>query len=176
VTKAAQILKNSLYGESFRFERYGHSYHLQIETAEDLKRVLELDEAHWVATNAPIHTINADRTFLELLDSDGDKHVRSAEVKQAISWLFEHLHDTSGVKGGNTNLDPAAIKTDDKEGRRIHSSMLKIFRRHNIPESTDIRLETVREIKQEEEKGGIDTACIVLPAAAPDDEIREFLE
>ena len=176
MTKAAQVLTNVLNSDNFRFERYGHSYHLQIETVEDLTRVLKLDEAHWVATNAPIHTINADQTFLELLDSDGDKHVRSAEVKQAIRWLFEHLRDTSGVKAGNAHLDPAAIKTDDQEGRRIHGSMLKIFRRYNIPETTEIRLETVREIKKEEEEGGIDTAGIVLPAAAPDDDIREFLQ
>ena len=176
MTKPTHILTKVLDTDGFHFERYGHSYHLQIESAEDLKRVLELDEALWVATNAPIHTINADRTFLELLDSDGDQHVRSAEVKQAIRWLFEHLRDTSGVIAGNTNIVPEAIQIDDPEGRRINSSMLKIFRRYNIPEGTEIRLETVREIKREEEKGGIDTAGIVLPAAAPDDESREFLE
>ena len=176
MTKAAQILTNILNAESFRFERYGHSYHLQISSAEDLKRVLELDEAHWVATNAPIQTVNADPVFLELLDSDGDKHVRSAEVKEAIRWLFEHSQDTNGVKAGNTSLDPATIRAEDPEGRRIHSSMLKIFRRYNIPETAEITLETVREIKKEEEEGGIDTAGIVLPTAAPDDESREFLE
>ncbi|MCP4397788.1 MAG: hypothetical protein GY801_10880 [bacterium] len=176
MTKAAQILTNGLHSESFRFERYGHSYHLQIETPEDLKRILELDEAHWVATNAPIQTINADPIFLELLDSDSDQHVRSAEVKQAIRWLFEHLRDPSGVKAGNSNLDPLAIQVDDPEGRRIHSSLLKIFRRHNIPKTAGIGLETVRQIKKEEEEGGIDTAGIVLPAAAPDDESRQFLE
>ena len=42
------------------FRRYGHSYHLKIETAEALAHVIQLDEAHWVANNAPLNTIYCD--------------------------------------------------------------------------------------------------------------------
>lgn len=161
---------------SFKFERYGHSYHLHIETADDLARVLELDEAHWVATNAPIKTINTDQIFLELLDSDHDGHIRSEELKQGITWLLDHLQEKSGIRPGNTSLDPAAICLDSKEGRRIHNSVKKIFRRNHISDVSYIALKTVRQIKKTEEEGGVDTAGIVLPTAASDEDIREFLE
>lgn len=56
--------------KAMTFSRYGCSYHLRIETSEDLQRAVELDEAHWVATNAPISTINCDEAFLKVLDSE----------------------------------------------------------------------------------------------------------
>ena len=40
------------------FRRYGRSYHLVIDSAEDLDQILRLDEALWVATGAPLESIN----------------------------------------------------------------------------------------------------------------------
>ena len=73
----------------FRFKRFGSSYHLQINNGNDLARVGELDGAHWVATNAPIETINADPVFLRRIDSDADGRIRVEEVRQAIRWLLK---------------------------------------------------------------------------------------
>ncbi|MCK4627318.1 MAG: hypothetical protein KAV00_18540, partial [Phycisphaerae bacterium] len=54
------------------FQRFGRSQHLRIASADDLATVLELDEAHWVATGAPIETINCDPVFLNLVDTDNN--------------------------------------------------------------------------------------------------------
>ena len=69
----------------FNFQRFGSSFHLTIKNSEDLIKLLELDEAHWVATNAPINTINTDPVFLNLLDNDEDTRIGAAEVKAAVS-------------------------------------------------------------------------------------------
>jgi hypothetical protein len=47
-----------------KFDRFGRSYHLSIKTAEDLELVLDLNEAHWVATGAPTDGLKCDRAFL----------------------------------------------------------------------------------------------------------------
>lgn len=162
--------------QPFWFKRYGRTYHLKIENAEALAQVLELDEAHWVATNAPIETINTDSVFLDLFDVDKDGRIRTAEVKQGIRWLFDHLQDTSGVRPGNTTLDIAAIRVDAPQGKRIHRSAMKIFIRKRSSAPPGVTLEEVRRIKKKEEEGGIDKPGLVLPTAAPDDQLREFLE
>ncbi len=164
--------------QPFRFKRYGRTYHLVIEQIEALKQVLELDEAHWVATNAPIETINADPVFLELLDSNRDGRIQTAEVKEGIMWLFEHFQDTAGIRPEHLTLDPNAICRDSTTGKRIYSSAMKILRRKNSSDSSspDIKLEDVRLIKKEEEEGGKDRAGLVLPAAAPDENVRTFLD
>ena len=40
--------------------------------ADDLAGALDLDEAHWVATSAPVRMIRGDTTFLSLVDMDQD--------------------------------------------------------------------------------------------------------
>ena len=62
------------------FKRFGRSHHLRIRSAEDLAAAAVLDEAHWVATGAPIDTINCDRTFLELFDTDNNGRLMCFEV------------------------------------------------------------------------------------------------
>lgn len=160
----------------FYFKRYGSTYHLEINGVEDLKQVLELDEAHWVATNAPIETINADPVFLQLLDTNNDGRIQTAEVKEGIIWLFDHLQDTSRITPGNTILDISTIRRDPLQGKRIYSSAMKIFRRKNSSVPACVTLEEVRQIKKKEEEGGIDKEGLALPTAAPNEGIRNFLE
>ena len=52
------------------FHRFGRSYHLKIETAEDLKTAVDMEQAHWVATGSPINVISCDETLLEWADND----------------------------------------------------------------------------------------------------------
>ena len=90
--------------KSFIFERYGRSYHLAVRNADDLRRVLELDEAHWVATNTPITSMNCDPVFLDLLDTDDNHRIMCRELKDGITWLFSVLRNTDGVTSGSRSL------------------------------------------------------------------------
>ena len=118
----------------FRFRRYGRAYHLLIEDVNDLEHVLKLDEGHWVATTAPINTINIDLMFLDLLDDDDDGRVRASEVKRAISWLFSVLTDTSGISNGNLTLQLDAINTETPDGKSIYDSAKEVLSRIVIPD------------------------------------------
>lgn len=62
---AHAILKH----RQFRFERFGHTNHLKIETFEDLEAVLALDKAHWTAA-APAQTTHCGPVFPDLMDAD----------------------------------------------------------------------------------------------------------
>jgi len=100
------------------FKRFGRSYHLRIQTAEDLRAVLDLNEAHWVATAAPIETINCDATFLKLVDTDHNGRILCYELKDAIAWLLKTLCDTRGVSAGSTTLSewlPVAAYSSERE-------------------------------------------------------------
>lgn len=52
------------------FENLGSSLHLKIQNYTDLKAILELDEALWIATTAPVSTLKIDTDFLNFLDTD----------------------------------------------------------------------------------------------------------
>ncbi len=159
----------------FTFQRFGHSFHVRVENARDLRGLLTLDEAHWIATTAPIETINADPVLLRLLDTDRDGRIRVSEVKGAIQWIFDTLTNPEAIRPGNNRLLLSEVKADTKTGRRILDSAEKIQQILGDPDKSDIYLQEVRSIISEEEKGGLDTAGIVLPAAAPNETIRQFL-
>ncbi len=139
------------------FQRFGRSQHLRIASAEDLAAVLELDEAHWVATGAPIETINCDPVFLKLMDTDNNGRLMCFEVKDAIVWLLANLHDTSGVTAEADTLRLDAINTDSPEGAQIHESASKTLAGMGLSEAGEITLEQVRRFKSDagSEAGGI---------------------
>ncbi len=109
-------------GKNMSFQRYGRSYHLHIETAGELAGVLELDQAHWVATNAPTNTINCDRTFLSLMDTDKNGRIICHEVRNAIRWLLEVFSGHEGISKGSRRLWLGAINCDNPQGKEIHEA------------------------------------------------------
>ena len=59
------------------FVRQGNTYQMQIENGLDLKEVLTLDEAIWVAMSAPIEAFQCDARFLKCVDADANGHIGS---------------------------------------------------------------------------------------------------
>jgi len=157
------------------FRRYGRSHHLRIQTAADLEFAAELDEAHWVATNAPVGTINCDETFLRLLDSDDNGRITCQEVKNAIRWLAGMLTDRSGVTDRRRTLALGAVNDETDEGRRIREAARKILDRCGAEDAQEITLEQVRRVKTQVESMPVSEAGVVLPEAAKDAQVAQFI-
>jgi hypothetical protein len=157
------------------FKRFGRSLHLRIDHAADLRHVLELDEAHWVSTSAPIVTINADPGFLALLDRDDDGRVRVEELRSAVSWLLAHLNDPDRIRADNTELVLATVDPAAPDGEAILLAAGKVRDRAGESARSSISLGEVRALLNSEEAGGLGCAGLVLPQAAPNEALREFL-
>ena len=160
---------------SMTFQRFGRSYHLRLRCAADLQDVLSLDEAHWVATGAPVGTINCDPTFLDLVDSDADGRILVYEIRQAVSWLLETLADHTGIDEATTTLALGAINTNTDAGRLIHQSARRMLDRLGLPDASEITLAQVRQIKAQIEGTPISEVGVVLDEAFEDESIRRFV-
>jgi len=156
------------------FRRLGRSYHLRIADADGLAQAAALDEAHWVATGAPVRGLAADATFLRLLDADGDGRITAADVKGAIRWVLRVLRDCRGLEAGSSTLRLDAVDADDAEGARIARSAEKMLHRLGQGGAGEIALEQIRQIKARVEGSSVSEAGVVLPEAACDD-VRAFL-
>ncbi|MGH1362869.1 MAG: hypothetical protein ACRBF0_04880 [Calditrichia bacterium] len=159
----------------FAFQRFGSSYHLKINSVDDILQLLDLDEAHWVATNAPIDTINADSTFLNRLDNDSDTRVRAAEVKDAISWTLSVLKSYGGIHENSEILDLAAIDSSHEDGETILETSQKILARLHVEQRSSITLHQIRSIKRKEQEGGLDKAGVVLSGAASSEDEKKLI-
>jgi len=161
--------------QPMRFQRFGRSLHLRIANADDLAAACGLEPAHWVATGAPVGAFNADATFLRLLDTDANGRILCFEVVQAVRWLGKVLRDRDGVAAGSTVLRLEAIDTDDDDGRRVHESASKMLASLDAADAGEISLDQVRRIEHAVEATPVSEAGVVLPAAAQDEQIRQFI-
>lgn len=161
---------------STRFTRIGRAFHLDIATASDLRSVLELDEAHWVATSAPIHSLHLDALFLQLVDTDHDGRIKPPELKDAIRWCLEVLCDVRGLDAGDESLALAAINTRTEEGRRAHEAATTLLADAANASAVHVTLEQVRCVRRQLEGLAVSEAGIVLPRATDDQTVRRFVE
>jgi len=157
------------------FQQFGRAHHLRIDTAADLALACALDESHWVATGAPTSTINCDATFLDLMDTDDNGRIMCAEVREAVEWLLGKLTDRSGVDARSMTLRLDAVSTEDGEGQRIRQSARKMLDRLDLSDAEEITLGQVRQIKARVEAMPVSEAGVVLPAAAEQPNVRQFL-
>ena len=161
---------------SARFTRTGRAYHLDIATAVDLRNALDLDEAHWVATSAPIDTLHLDALFLKLVDSDHDGRIKPRELKDAIRWCLEVLCDFRSLDAGDESLALAAINTRAEDGKRAQKGATKLLLQQADEAAVHVSLDQVRRVRRQIECMAVSEADIVLPRATDDCTIRQFVE
>ena len=162
-------------GEKMRFERFGRSVHLHIETVADCLAAVGLDEALWVASGAPVDTVNCDATFLQSVDSDHDGRILCWEVSDAIRWVTGVLADHAGISAGSDSLAIAAVSGDCPDGASVRETIHKMLARLDRPEDQPVTLADVRKFLTEAEAASVSAAGVVLPAAAKADDVRQFL-
>jgi hypothetical protein len=107
----------SVQPHTWRFFRAGGFDQPRIDTPADLLAIGGLDQKLWVALSCPVAGSEFDRRTLELIDSDGDGHIRAPELIAAVQWAGERLADPAALANGQLAL--AAIRTDDAEGEAI---------------------------------------------------------
>jgi len=157
------------------FRRLRRSYQRRIQDADELACILDLDEARWVATSAPVDMLNCDATFLKLVDADGNGRITCAELKRAVRWLLDNLCDRGGISEGTTSLRLDAINSDTDDGRRIRASARKALEHLGCADADAITLEQIRKIKAAAEAAPVGEAGVVLPEATEDEQVRRFL-
>ena len=164
---------------SMSFRRIGRSVHPVIRTVADLTAAMDLDEAHWLATAAPVDGLSADPVLLQLLDADSNGRIMCWELRQATGWLLDVLADCSGVTEKAASLDFDAINGESEQGRAIRSAAGKILLRDAGATAGDekaaITLDQVRRVKAQVEASSVSEAGVVLREAAEDSDIRDFL-
>ncbi len=96
----------------WKFFRAGGFDQVRIDTAADLLHLGELDQKLWVALSCPTKGIEFDGRTLELLDSDGDGHIRAPELLAAIDWAAARLVDATVLEQKLDGVPLASIKDE----------------------------------------------------------------
>ena len=155
---------------NWRFFRAGGFDQANIDRADDIAALSELDQKLWAALACPVSGLELDEETLALIDTDGDGRIRVPEVLAAIRWLDSVLSDLGTIRKGGDSLALAAIDTSTDEGSRIAESARQILANLEKPEAEAITLADVADTASVFAGKRFNGDGIVPPEAAGDDE------
>jgi len=103
----------------WKFFRAGGFDQVLLESGEDLLALAQLDKKLWSALSCPVKGIEFDQRTLQLIDTDGDGHIRVPEVLAAVEWAGRCLNDRQVLINGGQGVPLSAISTATEEGQRL---------------------------------------------------------
>lgn len=157
------------------FRNYGGDYQLRLETPDDLRNILELEEARWAVTSAPTSGLTCDPVFLDFLDTDDNGRVRTDEIREAVDWLFRMLTDLDRLVEGSDALRLNDIDASHDEGQRLRAAAERILRNLGLADATEITLAQVRDRKAIMSRAASNGDGVIPPEATDDEETAAFI-
>lgn len=158
------------------FRRVGGSYQPAVSGFADFPALLELDEAHWALTSVDIDVLRVpDRRFLEIMDSDGNRKLRTDEVKAALAFMVRNLRDGSGVDRGDDTLRLDAINPESPEAPVLLAAARLILANLGRSDGDAISLDEVRRDKDIRSRAESNGDGVVVPEPESEPELAETI-
>ena len=156
------------------YSRVGGNYQLSIRTFEDLKAVLELDEAFWALNCIEINSLRMDRRFLSFMDSNNDGKIRTDEIREAVTFLLTHLAKGSGFESSSDVLELDHL--DPVNGAAMLSSAKLILENLGKADENKLTLAELRNDKAIRSRSYNNGDGVVTPDADQADDINARIE
>jgi len=157
------------------FEKYGRTYQLRIESAEELEHVLELNDALWIATSVRVRSLNCDREFLDFVDLDDNGLIRCDEVRAAIEWTLERLSDAAPMSRGTDEIALEQINAECSAGRRLLEAARYVDSALGVKESLSIGPEQIESFEEMLNRHPINGDGVIPPGASDAPDIKQFI-
>ncbi|WP_205126719.1 hypothetical protein [Nitrincola tibetensis] len=132
----------------WRFFRSGGFDQVQIENADDLKHLSELDQKLWSVLACPTVGLEFDPRTLALLDSDGDGRIRAPEIIRAVRWAIKVLKTPDILFEEGDRLPLEAINHEDEEGAKLLATAEQILQYLGKRDADVITIEDVSDTTQ----------------------------
>jgi hypothetical protein len=133
---------------SWNFFRAGGFDQVQLDSGADLLALKYLDQKLWVALSCPTRGIEFDTKTLDMIDSDGDAHVRANEVLAAIAWVGGLLKNANSLVQGSDHLALHNIDDSSEEGKHVLASAHHILKSLGKSDATEISLADMADIEK----------------------------
>ena len=159
----------------WRFYRVGGLDQVQLDRADDLRNLSQLDQKLWVALACPVKGLELDSATLALLDTDGDGRVRVPEILAAIRFCAARLRDPGVLLFGVDRVALASLRDDTPEGRAAYGAARHVLAQLGAPEADAIAVADVADTTHVFENTLLNGDGVVPPEAALDHATRELV-
>ncbi len=156
---------------AFIFRRFAGSFQLRIRSVDELKQVLAVPEAHWVATACPAKGLNCDARFIECLDTDHNGRVRAQELQDAISWTMRMLREPKDCVPGS---DVLVLDHLASEAAPLRATAELVLSNLNAAAGERISLAEVRQTKEVLDRVSANGDGIIAPPGVADAGLRQL--
>ena len=130
--------------EHILFRHVGSCRQPSIVTADDMKKIIDLDSALWAVNSIPNDAVVADSEFLKFIDADGNGRIRPDELRNALKWLFGILKNYTNINASSDVLELDFFNDEHPESAMLKSSFKLIQNNLNLPENTSLSLAQLR--------------------------------
>ncbi len=157
--------------KAFELTKLGGGRQFVLRTADDLQFIEQIDEAFWGVVRVQISSLNCDRKFLQLIDTDKDDVILPNEVIKSWYWLRDILLDHAILADPSDVLPLGAINASIPEGMKILEAANTIASNQN----RSVNLEQVRSKLTGLVSGPLKGDGIICEAAVTDPDAAELL-
>ena len=133
---------------TWNFFRAGGFDQVQIDSGADMLALRELDQKLWAALSCPTRGIEFDACTLDMIDSDGDGHVRPNEVLEAIAWAGGMLTNPDLLIEGSDHLSLSDIDEGNEAGRQLLASVRHVLKSLGKPDAREISLADMDDVEK----------------------------
>ena len=107
---------------NWSFSTVGGVKRVNIDKAEDLVHLAELDPKLWTALSCPAANMEIDKNTLDLIDTDGDGQIRVPEILAAVKWVISVLKDPADLLKESAVFPLSAINDSTELGKTLLES------------------------------------------------------
>lgn len=161
---------------TWKFFRAGGFDQVQLDSGSDLLALKHLDQKLWVALSCPTRGVEFDSRTLDMIDGDGDGHVRANEVLAAIDWAGSLLNNSDLLIKGNNRLLLSDINDSNDEGRKVLSSARHILKSLGKADATEISLDDLVDVEKFVAGLQFNGDGVVCAAQVADERLSSVLE
>lgn len=160
----------------WRFFRSGGFDQVHLDSAADLKSLGELDPKLWAALSCPINNLEFDTRTLQLIDTDGDGHIRVPEIVAATNWAVSLLKNPENLIYGQAALPLSSIDDSTPEGVTLLASAQHILQSIDKSGERVITIEDTADLNKIFANTKFNGDGIIPPSSADTPESQKIIE
>ncbi len=143
-------------------------WRLRIQGTADLRHLLDMDEALWAASSAPVDGLHFDKPTLSFLDADGDRRIRCEELRAAVRWFFQVLKASPPPNAAEDGLLLDELDTETPQGREVHAAAIRTLENTGRALTSALTLADVTDRKRLLAATGSNGDGVITPTSVED--------
>lgn len=157
------------------FRRLGGLDQVLLQSAEDFRRLRELDPKIWVALSCPASGLEFDARTLKLIDTDGDGRIRIPEMLDAVEWACSLLKDPSSLAECSDLLGLDDVRDDTEEGHHLIATMKTVLVNLDKPDAPGLTQADIESAVADAAKHIFNGDGVIPPLDGVEDDVRAFI-